>query len=210
MSLGPRWDGTWQTPDGGLRAYTPTVEEITRFAPGLAAFYNDAYNREMMSNTVAMSPGEVVEHFQSLRAAGGLPFLLEREGELFGDADFRHLGGGTAEFAILIGRRPEQGKGLGTRFALLLHALAFGPLDLERVFVSIIPANLPSQRLFAKLGYQPDHGPAARAFAEDESDVTLSLGRDAFASLLRVRHARDRLEAARSAPRGSPKPMSSR
>lgn len=183
MSLGPKWDGTWQTPDGTLRAYTPTLEEITRFAPELAAFYNEAYNRAMMSNTVAMSPGEVVEHCESLRATGGLPFLLEREGELCGDADFRHLGGGAAEFAILIGRRPAQGKGLGTRFALLLHALVFGPLALERVFVSIIPANLPSQRLFAKLGYQPDSGPAARAFAEEESDITMSLGRDAFASL---------------------------
>jgi len=183
MSLPPHWSGTWQTPDGGLRAYTPTVEEITSAAPALAAFYNDAYNRAMMSNTVAMSPGEVVEHFQSVRAAAGLPFLLERDGELFGDADFRHVEGGTAEFAILIGRRPDQGKGLGTRFALLLHALAFGALDLGRVFVSIIPANLPSQRLFAKLGYQPDRSPAARAFAEDESDITLSLGRDAFASL---------------------------
>ena len=177
------WTGTWRTPDAGLRAYTPTVEEVARRAPALAAFYNDAYNRAMMSNTVAMSPDEVVEHFASVRAAGGLPFLLEREGELAGDADFRHVDGTSAEFAILIGRRPEQGKGLGTRFALLLHALAFGPLALARVFVSIIPANLPSQRLFAKLGYQPDHSPAARAFAEAESDVTLSLGREAFALL---------------------------
>jgi len=181
----PRWTGSWRTPDACLRAYTPTAQEVARFAPALAAFYNDAYNREMMSNTVAMSPEEVEEHFQSVRAAGGLPFLLEHDGELAGDADFRHLDGETAEFAILIGRRPQQGRGFGTRFALLLHALAFGQpgLGLARVFVSIIPANLPSQRLFAKLGYQPDRSPAARAFAEADSDLTLSLGRDAFASL---------------------------
>jgi RimJ/RimL family protein N-acetyltransferase len=239
MTGKPRWTGSWRTPDACLRAYTPTAQEVARFAPALAAFYNDAYNREMMSNTVAMSPDEVVEHFQSVRAAGGLPFLLEHDGELAGDADFRHLvdmetlegfpslpamvrgrqsrpaphatdmetlegfpslpamvrgrqsrpaphaTGRTAEFAILIGRRPQQSRGWGTRFALLLHALAFGQpgLGLERVFVSIIPANLPSQRLFAKLGYQPDRSPTARAFAEADSDLTLSLGRDAFASL---------------------------
>ncbi len=179
--------GTWRTAEACLRAYTPTAGEVTRFAPMLAAFYNETYNRQMMSGTVAMSPDEVVAHFHSLGEAGGLPFLLEQDGELAGDADFRHLSGQAAEFAILIGRRHQQGQGLGTRFALLLHALAFGQvLGLERLFVSIIPANLPSQRLFAKLGYLPDQSPAARAFAEVASDLTLSLGRDAFVA----RHAK--------------------
>jgi len=185
MTGEPRWNGSWRTPAGALRAYIPDLAEVTRLAPRLAAFYNDAYNRAMMSNTVAMSPAEVVEHVESLRAAGGLPFLLERDGALAGDADLRHLTSTTAELAILIGQRPEQGKGWGTRFALMLHALAFGPLALERVFVAIIPANLPSQRLFAKLGYEPDPSVTARAFAEDPSDLTFSLDRATFTS----RHA---------------------
>jgi RimJ/RimL family protein N-acetyltransferase len=182
MDREQRWDVTWRTPDGDLRAYEPTTAELAVAAPTLATYYNDAYNRTMMNNTVAMTAAEIVEHFQSLRGAGGKPFLLERDGELAGDTDLRHLTAKTAEFAILIGRRPEQGKGLGTRFAVLLHAFAFLGLGLDRLYISIIPANLPSQRLFAKLGYQADTCPAARAFADHESDLTLSLGREVFLS----------------------------
>ena len=92
----------------------------------------------------------------------------------------RHLGSDSAEFAILIGRRPEQGKGMGTRFAILLHAFAFRGLGLSRVYISIIPANLPSQRLFTRLGYRTDNSPTARAFADDDNDLTLSLDRASF------------------------------
>jgi RimJ/RimL family protein N-acetyltransferase len=175
-----RWNVTWTTSVGCLRAYQPSAKELAAAAPVLAGFYNDAYNRTMMDNTVAMTADEVIEHFESLRATGGMPFLLERDGDLTGDADLRHLADSAAEFAILIGRRPEQGTGLGTRFAILLHAFAFVRLDLDHVFVSIIPANIPSQRLFAKLGYLPDERPEARAFADHDDDLTLSLDRNAF------------------------------
>lgn len=171
---------TWQTPHGCLRAYQPTAEVIAATAPMLAAFYNDAYNRAMMANTVSMSTEDVLEHFASLSLRQGKPFLLERDGVLAGDADLRHITPDSAEFAILIGHRPEQGKGLGTAFAILLHALAFGALALRRTFVSIVPANLPSQRLFARLGYQSDNTPIARAFADLESDLTFSLDRADF------------------------------
>jgi RimJ/RimL family protein N-acetyltransferase len=178
MNLEPRLVAEWQA--DRLRAFEPTRDEIARLAPTLAGFYNDDYNRSMMANTVAMTPAEVIEHFEGLRRMGGRPFLLERDGALLGDADLRHITAKTAEFAILIGQRPEQGKGIGTRFAILLHALAFRGLGLERIFVSIIPANQPSQRLFAKIGYTADDGPAARAFADEPTDITLSIGRATF------------------------------
>jgi RimJ/RimL family protein N-acetyltransferase len=180
MNLEPRLVVEWQTPGDLLRALEPTREEIARFAPTLAGFYNDEYNRSMMANTVAMTTDEVVEHFEGLRRKGGRPFLLERDGALLGDADLRHLTAQTAEFAILIGQRPEQGKGIGTRFTILLHALAFRGLGLERIFVSIIPANQPSQRLFAKIGYTSDDSQAARAFADDPTDISMSLARTTF------------------------------
>jgi RimJ/RimL family protein N-acetyltransferase len=180
MQSEPRLVVEWRTLDDHLRAYEPTREETARWAPTLSAFYNDDYNRSMMANTVAMSADDVVEHFESLRHAGTKAFLLERNGELLGDADLRRITARSAEFAILVGQRPEQGKGIGTRFALMLHALAFRGLGLERIVVSIIPANLPSQRLFAKLGYQNDDSPAARATIDHPSDLTLSLGRAEF------------------------------
>jgi RimJ/RimL family protein N-acetyltransferase len=163
-----------------LGAFEPTHEEIVRFSPALATFYNDAHNRSMMANTVAMTTADVVEHFQALRQSGGRGFLLELDGELLGDADFRHVDATSAEFAILVGRTDLQGKGIGLRFAILLHALAFHGLGLQTVFVSIIPPNVASQRLFAKLGYSRDDSAKARGFADDDTDLTLSLSREAF------------------------------
>jgi RimJ/RimL family protein N-acetyltransferase len=185
MRTEERLAATWRRATLELVAFEPTHEEVVRFSPTLAEYYNEPHNRSMMANTVAMTADEVVEHFDLLRRSGGRCFLLESGGELLGDADFRHLGVTSAEFAILVGRRSAQGKGLGLGFATLLHALAFRELGLETVFVAIIPANVASQRLFAKLGYVPDDSPAARAFAEEESDLTFSLCRAAF----EARHA---------------------
>jgi RimJ/RimL family protein N-acetyltransferase len=171
---------TLRTADLELAAFEPTHDEIVRASPLLAGFYNDPYNRSMMANTVTMSADEVVVHFDSLEQAGGRPFLLTVDGRIVGDADFRHVCATTAELAILVGERALQGKGMGLAFGILLHALAFRSLALERVFVSIIPENVPSQRLFAKLGYTADDSEPARAFADEASDLTFSVDRVAF------------------------------
>lgn len=176
----PRLFATLRTAELELAAFEPTHDEIVRASPLLAGFYNDPYNRSMMANTVAMTAGEVVEHFDSLGQSGGRPFLLQVDGKIVGDADFRHVSVTTAEFAILVGERSLQGKGIGLGFGILLHALAFRALTLERVFVSIIPKNVASQRLFAKLGYTADDSALARSFADEADDLTFSLGRDAF------------------------------
>jgi len=177
-----RWTVEWQNVAETLRAFEPSAAELVRAAPTLAGFYNDSYNRVMMSNTVAFKATDVVDHIAELQAKGERPFVLERDGILVGDADFRHLTASDAEFAILVGRRDEQGRGMGTRFATLLHAFAFFGLGLERLFVSIIPQNEPSQRLFLRLGYARDDGSAARRFADEDSDLTFSLGRAEFQS----------------------------
>lgn len=178
MSPASHWIAEW--PECRLRAYEPTPEEVARFAPLLAAFYNDDHNRTMMANTVAMTPDEVQEHYDELHAQGGRPFVLEVDGHLVGDADMRHVTAQSAEFAILVGDRARQGQGLGRRFALLLHGLAFAGLGLERLYASIIPSNLASQRLFAWLGYQQDDSPDARCYADEPSDLTFSLPRAEF------------------------------
>jgi RimJ/RimL family protein N-acetyltransferase len=195
MSPASHWIAEW--PECRLRAYEPTPEEVARFAPLLAAFYNDAHNRAMMANTVAMTADEVQEHYSELRVHGGRPFVLEVDGHLVGDADMRHVTAQSAEFAILVGDRARQGQGLGRRFALLLHGLAFAVLGLERLYASIIPSNLASQRLFAWLGYRPDDSPSARAFADEPSDLTFSLAR----AELEAAHG-DALAGMRYFPRG--------
>jgi RimJ/RimL family protein N-acetyltransferase len=173
----------WPTDDGDLQAYQPTPDEVAAAAPALAAYYNDAHNSAMMAHESVMSVDDVVEHFERLASQGGRPFLLEWDGQLLGDADLRHIEGGRAEFAIMVGPRASQGKGLGTRFGLMLHALAFRVLALDHLYATIIPANQASQRLFRRLGYEPDDSPFARSYVDEENDLTLSLPRARFEAL---------------------------
>jgi len=100
-----------------------------------------------------------------------------------GDADLRGIRDVAAEFAFMIAAREQQGRGLGTKFALMVHACAFGCLGLDRLYASIFPRNLASRRVFEKLGYVLDDSPEARAFAEDAGDVTMVIDRVKFERL---------------------------
>jgi len=178
----PLWAIDWTDGADVLRAFEPTDDELTAAAPGLAQAYADPHNSRMMGQEAgaAFDPSDVVAHFARVRAAGGRPFLLQRAGELAGDADLRHPSAGCAELAILVADPGAQGRGLGTRFARMLHLFAFRVLDLQRLYVAIIPANTASRRLFEKLGYTADDSPAARRHADEPTDITLSLSRDQF------------------------------
>jgi RimJ/RimL family protein N-acetyltransferase len=166
-----------------LRALEPTRPEVAKAAPRLARFYNEPHNREMLAHDEALSARDVVAHYGALGKEGGRPFLLEVDGRLVGDADLRNLNRHRAEVAILVGDRSMQGRGLGTRFGVMLHAFAFGTLKLRRTYASIIPANTGSLRLFEKLGYRPDESRLARRFADEPTDVTLSLDPARFRDL---------------------------
>lgn len=170
-----RWSIEAPWAQGRLRVYEPTMAEVLAAAPLLAAFYNDSHNSAMMTNTHELTVAEVVETFQSLHAAGDRPFLLERDGALMGDADFRHCRGAEAEFAILIGHRAQQSRGLGTRYAAMMHVAARRVLGLERVYGAVIPANIASRRMLEKLGYQVDQSSHAASFAEAEDDIVMSI-----------------------------------
>jgi RimJ/RimL family protein N-acetyltransferase len=163
-----------------LRAFEPTPDEVRGAAAELSSYYNDAHNRAMLTHEEDMSAEEVVEYYAESRAGGDRLFLLEQDGVLIGDADFRQFDAESAEYAIMIGARNLQGRGLGRKFTTMLHALAFRGLHLARVYVTILPANGPSIRLFQQLGYAPDSSPRARSLIDEESDVTLSMDRAAF------------------------------
>jgi len=181
MNKARLWAVEWRQGGELLAALEPTAEELRRAAPALAAFYNDDHNRRMMAHAdEPHTPEDVVAYYEELRVEEGRPFLLFLDGVLMGDADFRNLEGDIAEFAIMIGGRAAQGRGLGTRFGRMLHAFGFGTLGLARIYISVIPANTASRRLFEKLGYQIDDSPQAREFVDEPSDITMSLPRDAF------------------------------
>ena len=72
-----------------------------------------------------------------------------------------------------------QGKGLGTRFATMIHAFAFDRLEIERMYASVVPQNVASRRVFEKLGYVEDGSDAAREYG-DEGDIVLAIARSTF------------------------------
>jgi len=163
-----------------LRAFEPSLDEVRAAAARLSGFYNDEHNRVMLTHEDDMSAEEVVEYYGESREDGDRLFLLEQDGVLIGDADFRNVDAESAEYAIMIGARDLQGRGLGRRFTTMLHAWAFRGLGLDRVYVTILPANAASVRLFEQLGYEPDSSLRARSLIDEQSDVTLSVQRSAF------------------------------
>ena len=172
----------WEQADGLLRAAEPTADEVRAAAPLLAGWYNEPVNRALLTNEQDLAADEVEAHFEGLRAAGDRPFLLWHGGALIGDCDLRHLEPDRAEFAILVGARTLQAKGLGTRCTAMVLALAFGQLGLRRVFASVIPSNRGSLRMFEKLGFVIDDSAEARRYAEAADDVCLSLEAEALRS----------------------------
>jgi RimJ/RimL family protein N-acetyltransferase len=177
-----RWAIQLDDDRGAFEAIEPTAEEVRAVAERLSGFYNEPYNQAMLAHEQSLSRDDVLEHYRDLSSEGARPFLLywtppdaPAESLLVGDADLRRLRPPTAEAAILIGERRAQGRGLGTRFGVMLHAFAFAVLKLQTLYASIIPDNAPSLRLFEKLGYERDVRPAARRYADEDSDVTLSV-----------------------------------
>ena len=168
----------WSTSIGELCALEPQLDEVTARAPALAVAYNDPRNALLLGHTAPLALADVIEHYTSL-LEHGRPFLLLRNGGLSGDADIRGISNGSAEFAFLIADPDAQGKGLGTRFATMVHAFAFAQLPIDRMYASVVPFNVASRRVFEKLGYVVDDSETARAHG-DPGDVTLALDRTTF------------------------------
>jgi RimJ/RimL family protein N-acetyltransferase len=176
----PRHQITWSTPAGTLVAIEPREAEIVRHAAALAAAYNDPHNAPLLGHTARIDEPEVVDSYLALIADGGYSFMVFSGGALVADGDLRHVAGGAAELAFLVTEVANQGQGIGTKVATMLHAFAFTALALDRVYASIVPHNVASRRVFAKLGHAVDDGPAARAYADEPDDVVTRVERAAF------------------------------
>ena len=151
----------------------------------LASAYNEPENARLMGHDELLTPEDVVEHYRTIIEQGGRPFLLYLDGVLIGDADLRGIRAGAAEFAFLIASRDRQGKGLGTKLALMVHAAAFTVLALHRIYASVDPTNPASRRALEKLGYRASDTEEARSFVDGPGDVTLVLERETFLGLHR-------------------------
>lgn len=183
----------WQTDVGALLAFEPTPAELSQHSEALSVGYNDPANAELMGHANLISPREVIDSYAESIAAGMRAFLLSIDGAFAGDGDLRNIRGTAAEFAFMIAAPNAQGKGLGTRFALMIHAFGFVRLELQRIYASVVPHNVASRRVFEKLGYVQDDSPAAREYAEEPGDVTLMLDRDTFVRTHAVQLAQIRI-----------------
>lgn len=163
-----------------LSVCEPRLDEVIAHTPTLAAAYNDPHNAPLLGHTQELGEADVMAHYEALLDQGAHPFLLFADGALAGDGDIRGIEAGAGEFAFLIAAPASQGRGLGTRFAIMIHAFAFAHLPVERLYASIVPANTASRRVFEKLGYTVDDSPTARAYADD-GDVVMVIDRPTFA-----------------------------
>ena len=170
----------WTTPNGAFLAWEPSLQEVERHAAALADGWNDPHNAALMGHHDPFDAEDVVAHYGAMQAEGARTFLLFHDGQLAGDADFRGRSDGAAEFAFMVAARASQGKGLGTRFALMLHAFAFSRWGLEHSYASVDPVNTASRRVFEKLGFSLDASEAARRFADEAKDLVMSIDRATF------------------------------
>ncbi len=162
-----------------LTVIEPRLDEVRPHVPRLAAAYNDPRNAPLLGHTTTLDERDVLDHYANLIEAGAHPFLLLEGNELAGDGDIRGIAGGAGEFAFLIAAPAAQGKGLGTRFATMIHALAFTHLGLDALYASVIPENVASRRVFEKLGYRVVESDAYG----DAGDITLRIERTQFVDL---------------------------
>ncbi len=181
--MSPRFAIEWTTPDGVLRAYQPEDDVIVALAPLLSAAYNDEHNAPMMGHGEPIEVEQVIESYRDMIDDGDALFVLELDGEFIGDGDLRDREDDRAELAIMLAARTRQGRGLGTRFAIMLHAFGFERLGLDRIYVGIVPENVASQRLFTRIGHVIDDSPIARDYADAPEEITMSIGRAEFEAL---------------------------
>lgn len=170
----------WHSDVGHLVALEPTAAELEQYAVALSEGYNDPANAKLMGHQNLISPREVIESYTDAMAVGMRAFLLFHDAGFAGDADLRNIRGTTCEFAFMIAAPSAQGKGLGTRFATMIHAFGFLRLEIARIYASVVPENTASRRVFQKLGYVIDDSEPAREYAEEPGDLVLALDRETF------------------------------
>ncbi|MBI1747718.1 MAG: GNAT family N-acetyltransferase [Acidobacteria bacterium] len=169
-----------------LRLYTPDDDEVRQCAERLAGFYNDPYNSTMMDHTTDHTAEDIAKIYSS-HAPDTLRFFIAADGVFLGDADLRRINSQarTAEYAVMIGERGTQGKGWGTQVSIMLTYFAFSALQLQTIYLTIIPANVAGRRCYEKVGYAVDNSAGAANYREHPTDLVMSVDRAAF--LLRHR-----------------------
>lgn len=85
-------------------------------------------------------------------------FAVRHEDELVGliNLDGLDWANSHTEIGIALTKSTARGQGYAGEALALLIDFAFGELGLHRIWARIIDGNEPSQKLFARLGFQPE------------------------------------------------------
>ena len=171
----------WATDSGLLRACHPTREELVAVAPAVTQWLNAPPGRN--AKNLGIQPNQTVEDtktfllqkwhdgidrmllfvdgmlvgymfFGDWHGPGPIALLCRGQSEPQPTNDWADIPPSGAEFGALIGDPRVQGKGLGTRFAVMVHKYAIEQLGLDRFVAAAYPWATGSRRLLAKLGYE--------------------------------------------------------
>jgi UDP-4-amino-4,6-dideoxy-N-acetyl-beta-L-altrosamine N-acetyltransferase len=81
-----------------------------------------------------------------------------------------------AEYGILVGPTQARGHGVGREASRLLLARAFGPLELQRVYLHVFPDNLPAGRMYERVGFEREGLLRAHAYKDGRFRDVLVMG----------------------------------
>ncbi len=135
-----------------LRAFDPADAERYR------AWVNDGEIAALVDRVKAVSHPEHQAWYEALVASeGACVFAVERldDGRFIGivwlyDIHRRHR---RAEVRIVLGDRQSWGGGFGTDALRLIASVAFGPLDLEKLWADVLVTNPRAVAVFERAGF---------------------------------------------------------
>jgi RimJ/RimL family protein N-acetyltransferase len=124
---------------------------------------NDADLLELLGNNFLFIAGAVDEKwYESYLAARDrnvrLAITLSDTRQYVGNVNLTgiHAVNRSAEFSILIGEKTAWGRGVGSEAANLMLRHAFGDLNLNRIYLTVLASNQRALRLYERLGFRTE------------------------------------------------------
>jgi RimJ/RimL family protein N-acetyltransferase len=150
--------------DPMLRGELVWLRAITKadFIEDVAAV-SDRDTGHFLGLKTPLSPDDAAEFAQQLISAQGktavsFAICLLADDRRVGTITLRGIDreNGSAEMAITITEKADQGKGLGTDGLNCLVDYGFGELRLERIYLHVFDYNARAQRSYEKAGFRTD------------------------------------------------------
>jgi RimJ/RimL family protein N-acetyltransferase len=123
------------------------------------AWANDPELQRLILRVGEVTPEDQRRWFERLQADDSRQvFAVFENGRHVGNTGFYNLDRthGRAEFWILLGHGPSQGRGLGKTVLRLMLAHGFGALGLHKIYLHVGEGNLRALRLYETFGFRKE------------------------------------------------------